>query len=93
MEKHYLEKILEIFKKEKSKLNFTFDDKYDSEIIELFDLKSCNINSLRAIRDAVVVRLSDLKQNEDQDRFFIANIISYITTTIDQVIIEKGGQV
>lgn len=91
MDKHYVDQILEIFKNEKNSIIIT--NNYEPEIIKLFDLENCNINTLRAIRDAVVFRIDMVKQKDMENRFFYSTIISYITTVIDTYIYTKDGDV
>ena len=92
MEKHYVEKLIEIFEKERKNSNMITDDKYEKEVINLFELDKLNINCLKAIRDAVVIRLSDLKSKDEENRFFYMNIIQYVTSTIDNYIVKAGGE-
>ena len=91
MDKHYVDQILEIFKNEKNSIIIT--NNYEPEIIKLFDLENCNINTLRAIRDAVVFRIDIVKQKDIENRFFYSTVISYITIVIDTYIYTKGGDV
>ena len=92
MEKHYLEEILEIFKNERNVQN-TITENYVPEIVKLFDLQNCNINALRAIRDAVVFRLDMMKCKDEDNRYFYSQVIQYITSVIDNMIFSKGGEV
>lgn len=92
MEKHYLEQILEIFKNERNVQN-TITENYVPEIVKLFDLQNCNINALRAIRDAVVFRLDMMKCKDEDNRYFYSQVIQYMTSVIDNMIFSKGGEV
>ena len=92
MEKHYLEEILEIFKNERNVQN-TITENYVPEIVKLFDLQNCNINALRAIRDAVVFRLDMMKCKDEDNRYFYSQVIQYMTSVIDNMIFSKGGEV
>lgn len=93
MEKHYIEKLIEIFEKERKNSNIISNDKYEKEVINLFELDKLNINCLKAIRDIVVIRLSDLKFKDEKNRFFYMSITSYVTSTIDNYIVKAGGEV
>ena len=93
MEKHYVEKLIEIFEKERKNSNIISNDKYEKEVINLFELDKLNINCLKAIRDIVVIRLSDLKFKDEENRFFYMNILYYVTSTIDSFITKTGGEV
>ena len=93
MEKHYIEKLIEIFEKERKNSNIISNDKYEKEVINLFELDKLNINWLKAIRDIVVIRLSDLKFKDEKNRFFYMSITSYVTSTIDNYIVKAGGEV
>ena len=62
MEKYYVEEILEIFEKEKNVQNSIIKN-YVPEITKLFDLTNCNIQALRAIRDAVVFMNKPIKDH------------------------------
>ena len=93
MEKHYVERLIEIFEKERNNPYMIIDDEYEKEIVNLFELDKLNVNCLRAIRDAIVIRLSHLKAKDEKNRFFYINIISYVTTVIDSFIFIVGGEV
>ena len=92
MEKYYVEEILEIFKKEKNVQN-SITGNYVPEITKLFDLANCNVQALRAIRDAVVFRIDMVKSKDEDNRYFYSQIISYVTSVIDEYIWKKGGEV
>lgn len=42
MEKHYVEKLIKIFEKERKNSNMITDDKYEKEVINLFELDKLN---------------------------------------------------
>lgn len=94
MDKHYIEKILEMFENEKNEVYF-FRDNYTKQIRTLFDLDKCNVQALRAIRDAVTFRIDLLKEKEENAgiRDWYSKIITYITSFIDNIIWEKGEEV
>lgn len=94
MEKHYVEKILEIFENEKKEVYF-FEGNYTKQLVDLFNLDKCNIQTLRAIRDAVTFRIDLLKEKEENGgiRDWYSKIIGYITSFIDNIIWDRGGEV
>ena len=93
MEKHYVEKLIEIFEKERKNSNMITDDKYEKEVINLFELDKLNLYVLQAIRDAIVCKMADMAWKDEKNRFFYMSITSYVTSTIDNYIVKAGGEV
>lgn len=93
MEKHYVEKLIEIFEKERKNSNMITDDKYEKEVINLFELDKLNLYVLQAIRDAIVCKMADIAWKDEKNRFFYMSITSYVTSTIDNYIVKVGGEV
>lgn len=93
MEKHYVEKLIEIFEKERKNSNMITDDKYEKEVINLFELDKLNLYVLQAIRDAIVCKMADIAWKDEKNRFFYMSITSYVTSTIDNYIVKAGGEV
>lgn len=93
MEKHYVEKLIEIFEKERNNSNMITDDKYEKEVINLFELDKLNLYVLQAIRDAIVCKMANMSWKDEKNRFFYISITSYVTSTIDNYIIKAGGEV
>ena len=93
MEKHYVEKLIKIFEKERKNSNMITDDKYEKEVINLFELDKLNLYVLQAIRDAIVCKMSDMAWKDEKNRFFYMSITSYVTSTIDSYKIKAGGEV
>ena len=93
MEKHYVEKLIEIFEKERKNSNMITDDKYEKEVINLFELNKLNLYVLQAIRDAIVCKMADMAWKDENNRFFYMSITSYVTSTIDNYIVKAGGEV
>lgn len=93
MEKHYVEKLIKIFEKERKNSNTITDDKYEKEVINLFELDKLNLYVLQAIRDAIVCKMADMTWKDEKNRFFYMSITSYVTSTIDNYIVKAGGEV
>ena len=93
MEKHYVEKLIKIFERERKNENIISNDKYEKEIIKLFDLENLNLYVLQALRDSIVHTFAKLAYEEVENRFFYMSITSYTTTTIDNYIVKAGGEV
>ena len=93
MEKHYVEKLIKIFEKERKNSNMITDDKYEKEVINLFELDKLNLYVLQAIRDAIVCKMADIAWKDEKNRFFYMSITSYVTSTIDNYIVKAGGEV
>ena len=93
MEKHYIEKLIEIFEKERKNSNMITDDKYEKEVINLFELDKLNLYVLQAIRDAIVCKMANMSWKDEKNRFFYISITSYVTSTIDSFIVKAGGEV
>lgn len=92
---HYTEALLHIFESEKDK--GIIEGNYIEDVRNLFNLTSLNIFSLQALRDAIVIRFSDMsdkyaKENGKRTLFYM-NIIMYVTAVIDQQIYDRGGEV
>lgn len=92
---HYSEALLQIFDNEKD--NGVIKGDYVQQIRELFSLETLNIFSLQAIRDAIVIRFSDMSdayaKKTGKRSLFYMNIIMYVTSVIDQQIYARGGDV
>lgn len=89
----YFEKLIKIFEKERNNQFMITDDKYEKEVVELFNLDSLNLYVLQVLRDGIVNRFADMAWKDEKNRFFYMSITSYVTTTIDSYIIKVGGEV
>lgn len=89
----YFEKLIKIFEKERNNQFMITDDKYEKEVVELFNLDSLNLYVLQVLRDGIVNRFADMAWKDEKNRFFYMSITSYVTTTIDSYIVKVGGEV
>lgn len=92
MDKHYVEKILEMFEKEKNVVYF-FNEDYVPQLKTLFDLDKCNVQTLKAIRDAVTFKIELEKEKDLDNRHWYSKVIAYVTEIIEDIIYEKDGEV